>query len=55
MAMISGSLAGLAYTRNYLSFLNIVADSDPEKEYQETVNKARATMKAIEAAEKGIS
>ena len=33
----------------------VVADSDPEKEYQETVNKARATMKAIEAAEKGIS
>ena len=32
----------------------IVADSDPEKEYQETVNKAKATMKAIEAAEKGI-
>jgi len=33
----------------------VVADSDPEKEYQETVNKAKATMKAIEAAEKGIS
>ncbi len=32
----------------------IVADSDPAKEYQETVNKARATMKAIETAEKGI-
>lgn len=33
----------------------VVADSDPEKEYQETVNKAKATMKAIEVAEKGIS
>jgi anthranilate synthase component 1 len=32
----------------------IVADSDPCKEYQETVNKAKATIKAIEAAEKGI-
>ncbi|HOX09743.1 MAG TPA: anthranilate synthase component I [Candidatus Omnitrophota bacterium] len=32
----------------------IVADSDPAKEYQETVNKAKATIKAIEAAEKGI-
>lgn len=32
----------------------VVADSNPEKEYQETVNKAKATIKAIEAAEKGI-
>lgn len=32
----------------------VVADSDPAKEYQETVNKAKATIKAIEAAEKGI-
>jgi len=31
-----------------------VADSDPSKEYQETVNKAKATIKAIEAAERGI-
>jgi anthranilate synthase component 1 len=30
----------------------IVADSDPEKEYQETLNKARAMLKAIELAEK---
>jgi anthranilate synthase component 1 len=29
----------------------IVADSDPEREYQETVNKAKAMMKAIDAAE----
>jgi anthranilate synthase component 1 len=29
----------------------IVADSDPSSEYQETVNKARAMMKAIEMAE----
>jgi len=32
----------------------VVADSDPSKEYQETVNKAKATIKAIEAAERGI-
>ena len=32
----------------------VVADSDPAKEYQETVNKAKATIKAIEAAERGI-
>lgn len=29
----------------------IVADSDPEKEYQETMNKARAMLKAIDLAE----
>jgi len=32
----------------------IVADSVPSKEYQETVNKAKAMMKAIEIAEKGL-
>lgn len=32
----------------------IVADSDPSKEYQETVNKAKAMLKAIELAERGL-
>ena len=32
----------------------IVADSDPATEYQETVNKAMAVMKAVEAAERGL-
>lgn len=32
----------------------IVADSKPENEYQETVNKAKAMIKAIEMAEKGL-
>lgn len=32
----------------------IVADSVPEKEYDETINKARALVKAIEIAEKGL-
>ncbi len=32
----------------------IVHDSVPEKEYEETINKARALVKAIELAEKGI-
>ena len=32
----------------------IVADSIPSKEYQETVNKAKAMMRAIEIAEKGL-
>ncbi len=32
----------------------IVADSDPEKEYMETVNKAKGMFKAIEMAEKEL-
>ena len=32
----------------------IVADSVPEKEYQETVNKAKAMLKSIEAAHEGM-
>ncbi len=32
----------------------IVADSDPDKEYQETVNKARGMVRAIEWAKKGL-
>jgi len=33
----------------------IVADSDPEKEYMETVNKAKGMFKAIEMAENDLS
>jgi anthranilate synthase component I len=32
----------------------IVADSVPEKEYEECVNKARALFRAVELAEKGL-
>jgi anthranilate synthase component 1 len=32
----------------------VVADSDPASEYQETVNKAKAMMRAVEMAEKGL-
>ena len=32
----------------------IVADSDPEAEYQETCNKAQAMMRAVEMAEAGL-
>ncbi len=32
----------------------VVADSDPAAEYQETVNKAQAMMRAVELAEKGL-
>ncbi|HET6465968.1 MAG TPA: anthranilate synthase component I [Nitrospiria bacterium] len=32
----------------------IVADSDPQREYQETVNKAKAMLAAIEMAQQGL-
>ena len=32
----------------------IVADSEPEKEYTETVNKAKGMMKAVDMAEEGL-
>lgn len=32
----------------------IVADSDPEREYQETMDKGKALLKAIEMAERGL-
>jgi anthranilate synthase component 1 len=32
----------------------IVADSEPEREYEETMNKARALLRAIELAEQGL-
>jgi anthranilate synthase component 1 len=33
----------------------IVADSDPDAEYEETVNKSNAVRRAIEMAEAGLS
>ena len=32
----------------------IVADSDPHREYEETINKAKALVRAIEIAERGL-
>ena len=32
----------------------IVYDSDPDREFEETVNKAKAMVKAIEFAERGL-
>jgi anthranilate synthase component 1 len=32
----------------------VVADSVPASEYEETVNKAKAMLKAVEIAEKGF-
>ena len=44
----------IAYKKNGRVFVRsgagIVADSDPEKEYQECINKARAALKALELA-----
>ncbi len=46
----------IAYKKNDTVFVRsgagIVADSDPEKEYQECLNKARAVMSALEAGAK---
>jgi anthranilate synthase component 1 len=39
---------GVAYVQ---AGAGIVADSVPELEYQETINKARALLKAVELAE----
>ena len=42
---------GIAYVQ---AGAGIVADSDPENEYVETLNKAKGMMKAVELAEKGL-
>jgi anthranilate synthase component 1 len=42
---------GVAYMQ---AGAGIVADSQPEKEYQETVSKAKALLAAVELAEKGF-
>ena len=48
----------LAYAKNGKVFIRsgagIVADSEPEKEYQECINKAKAVRMALETAEGGI-
>ena len=45
----------IAYKKNGRVFVRsgagIVADSDPGKEYRECLNKARASLKALETAE----
>lgn len=48
----------LAYKKNgrvcVRSGAGIVADSQPDKEYQECINKARAVIDALQAAEEGL-
>ena len=45
----------IAYKKNGKVFIRsgagIVADSDPEKEYIETINKAKAVVNALKAAQ----
>lgn len=47
----------IAYKKNGKVFIRsgagIVADSDPEKEYQECINKAKAVVNALKQAEEG--
>lgn len=49
----------LAYKKNgrvcVQSGAGIVADSVPETEYQECINKSRAVVKAIHAAQEGLT
>ena len=42
---------GMAYLQ---AGAGIVYDSDPDREYEETVNKAKALFKAVDFAEKGL-
>jgi anthranilate synthase component 1 len=42
---------GMAYVQ---AGAGIVYDSDPDREYDETVNKAKALLRAVEFAEKGL-
>ena len=45
----------IAYKKNGIVFVRsgagIVADSDPEKEFQECINKAKASLKALEVSQ----
>ncbi len=45
------TLVGHGQTVSVQAGAGIVADSDPAKEYEETLNKARAVLKAVEMAE----
>jgi anthranilate synthase component 1 len=47
------TLVGRGKTVSVQAGAGIVADSDPEREYQETMNKARAVLMAVEQVEAG--
>lgn len=52
MCLAIRTLVGRGQTVSVQAGAGIVADSDPAREYAETVNKARAMLKAVELAEK---
>ena len=47
-------MAGNLYVVAAPSGAGIVADSDPQAEWEETRNKARAVLRAAELAEQGL-
>lgn len=47
------TLVGHGQTVSVQAGAGVVADSDPAREYEETLNKARAVLKAVELAEEG--
>jgi len=51
MCLAIRTLVGRGNTVSVQAGAGIVADSDPAREYEETVNKARAMLRAIELAE----
>jgi anthranilate synthase component 1 len=51
MCLAIRTLVGRGNTVSVQAGAGIVADSDPAREYEETVNKAKAMMRAIELAE----
>jgi anthranilate synthase component 1 len=51
MCLAIRTLVGRGNTVSVQAGAGIVADSDPAREYEETVNKAKAMMRAIEMAE----
>ncbi len=52
MCLAIRTLVGRGQTVSVQAGAGIVADSDPAREYEETVNKARAMLRAVELAEK---
>ncbi len=54
MAIAIRSILAMPDELHFQAGAGIVADSRPEKEYQECLNKARAMVKAIQMARQGL-
>jgi anthranilate synthase component 1 len=52
--LVIRSLVSRGSTVTVQAGAGVVADSHPAAEYQETINKAKAMLKAIEAAEENL-